>query len=496
MRLILRTVVVGVFLLSLFCPLPMAFGEARNEIRVSVSGLTNSSSSLFVNIQDNPQIQLQVSLRVNSPGKPIGIVIGQIELPFVDKTTFIQSEKSPGLWRWLKAPTPEGSVWSFALEFTPPIDIYDGDIPIFQVFIADPQPSIGKIYLREVHFFSGGEDTDISSLMTIPYSFFETGSFRDFPNTPQIWGTAEVYSLTTTTPTPVVTGFPDSTFRPQEVLKRAEIAKMAVTAFNIPLSPTIQSNLPFSDVAAHWAAIYITSAATAQPPLVKGYPDGSFQPDKAITKAELVKMLVCQKGWDKETPTATRSPTIPLPDVKDDFWAAPYIFAATSARHNLFLPDTGTLLDPSGNFNPNQAVSRVEACVLLKRALDLPDAIPPPPVPTTTIPSPTATPTSLPAPSDLTGVHRGDHIKLTWDVPSILRNMQVQPEYEIYRKEEGQGGYDNKYLVKIPGISGKATMEHLDGSIDSTKTYLYKIRISALGIFSDFSKEIRVAPPK
>jgi hypothetical protein len=47
--------------------------------------------------------------------------------------------------------------------------------------------------------------------------------------------------------------------------------------------------LPFSDVSGHWAEKYIRNVYFAG--LMKGYPDGTFQPDKAITRAELAKVV-------------------------------------------------------------------------------------------------------------------------------------------------------------------------------------------------------------
>lgn len=47
--------------------------------------------------------------------------------------------------------------------------------------------------------------------------------------------------------------------------------------------------LPFSDVSGHWAEKYIRNVYFAG--LMEGYPDGTFAPDKAVTRAELAKVI-------------------------------------------------------------------------------------------------------------------------------------------------------------------------------------------------------------
>lgn len=46
---------------------------------------------------------------------------------------------------------------------------------------------------------------------------------------------------------------------------------------------------PFSDVSGHWAEKYIRNVYFAG--IMEGYPDGTFAPDKAVTRAELAKVV-------------------------------------------------------------------------------------------------------------------------------------------------------------------------------------------------------------
>lgn len=80
----------------------------------------------------------------------------------------------------------------------------------------------------------------------------------------------------------MVKGYPDGNFMPAENITRAEFAAMATRFANITAG-----NKTFTDVPKdHWAYDVIQKAAEAG--WISGYPDGSFKPDQAITRAEVV----------------------------------------------------------------------------------------------------------------------------------------------------------------------------------------------------------------
>ncbi|MBD2847120.1 FIVAR domain-containing protein [Paenibacillus sp. IB182496] len=84
----------------------------------------------------------------------------------------------------------------------------------------------------------------------------------------------------------LMSGYPDGSFRPQSGITRAEMA--AVVANNLGLDEVAGS--PFADVSAsHWASGII--AAVQETGIMGGYPDGSFAPDRQLTRAEAVTIL-------------------------------------------------------------------------------------------------------------------------------------------------------------------------------------------------------------
>ena len=79
-------------------------------------------------------------------------------------------------------------------------------------------------------------------------------------------------------------GYPDGTFRPGKFITRAELA-VIVARF----AKLTEGDATFLDIAGHWAEFYIRMAAANG--WIKGYPDGTFRPNKPITRAETVALI-------------------------------------------------------------------------------------------------------------------------------------------------------------------------------------------------------------
>ncbi|MBU6146206.1 MAG: S-layer homology domain-containing protein, partial [Paenibacillaceae bacterium] len=85
----------------------------------------------------------------------------------------------------------------------------------------------------------------------------------------------------------VVLGQSERAFAPDARVRRAEFAKMIVRARGVPL---IGNETAFSDVpVSEWYAPYVAAAVKAG--MIKGFPDGTFGPDKPITREQLAVMI-------------------------------------------------------------------------------------------------------------------------------------------------------------------------------------------------------------
>jgi hypothetical protein len=120
----------------------------------------------------------------------------------------------------------------------------------------------------------------------------------------------------------LVEGYPDGTFRPDRDLTRAELATLMVRAKGIKL-PDRTAKKVFKDVNPDfWGAKYIEIAK--QEGLIKGYPDGTFRPNNKINKAEGIAILVRFENMKVAYEVYEK----PYWDVSTSYWGAKYIQAA------------------------------------------------------------------------------------------------------------------------------------------------------------------------
>ncbi len=83
----------------------------------------------------------------------------------------------------------------------------------------------------------------------------------------------------------IITGYPDGTFRPNAAITRAEFAAIAARFDN----DGDKTAAKFSDIATHWAKDEISIAYNNG--WITGYPDGTFGPQRDITRAETMTLV-------------------------------------------------------------------------------------------------------------------------------------------------------------------------------------------------------------
>jgi hypothetical protein len=95
----------------------------------------------------------------------------------------------------------------------------------------------------------------------------------------------------------VVNGYPDGTYKPERVVTRAEMAKLLVEALGY--GQLAGGQAVYSDTSGHWAEGYIAIATGIN--LVQGYPDGTFKPEGTLTFDEAVTMILRALGYTDES---------------------------------------------------------------------------------------------------------------------------------------------------------------------------------------------------
>lgn len=111
----------------------------------------------------------------------------------------------------------------------------------------------------------------------------------------------------------------------------------------------------FSDTGNHWANSSIEQMAASK--RINGYPDGTFKPDRQVSRAEFVNMANQTFGLSGTAANTNFN------DVKSADWFYPQVSAAQSVGYIQGYPD--------GTFKPNQSISREEAAAVLARLLKL-----------------------------------------------------------------------------------------------------------------------------
>ena len=120
--------------------------------------------------------------------------------------------------------------------------------------------------------------------------------------------------------------------------------------------PGISLDSRFDDLVGHWSAPFVE--ALAEQGLVKGFLDGSFQPDRQVTRAQFAALIVAA------FPNAESiRPVRQFPDVLANFWAAQAIRQAQTQGFISGFPD--------GSFRPNAPLTRVQAVVALVNGLNI-----------------------------------------------------------------------------------------------------------------------------
>ena len=114
----------------------------------------------------------------------------------------------------------------------------------------------------------------------------------------------------------IITGYPDGTFRPNAAITRAEFAAIAARFDN----DGDKTAAKFSDIATHWAKDEISIAYNNG--WITGYPDGTFGPQRSITRAETATMInrVIDRVPSEESHLLSRGVMQIWPDANPGDW--------------------------------------------------------------------------------------------------------------------------------------------------------------------------------
>lgn len=156
----------------------------------------------------------------------------------------------------------------------------------------------------------------------------------------------------------VVQGYADGSFRPEELVTRAEATKMLCLVLGT--APQSEAAPSFLDLpSSFWAFPYVEAAVQAR--WIQGYPDGIFQPDRPVSKAELLSMIARGEGWSNPELSVQTFADLPI-----DHWAFPLVQSCYA--HGVVRLGEPQISE-DGFLHPSVPATRAQAAVFLDRAL-------------------------------------------------------------------------------------------------------------------------------
>ncbi|MDD4351530.1 MAG: S-layer homology domain-containing protein [Candidatus Gracilibacteria bacterium] len=154
----------------------------------------------------------------------------------------------------------------------------------------------------------------------------------------------------------IISGYGDDNFGPEDKLTRAQAVKILLGATARKLQDVDTASFPDVEEDSSLLA-YIETAFNLG--VVSGYEDGSFKPERPVTRAEFTKILLtaAYKTIDDITAPAEGA----FSDVKEDDWFYKYVYSAKELGY------LGGYED--GTFKPDQNITRAEASKIVYQFL-------------------------------------------------------------------------------------------------------------------------------
>lgn len=149
----------------------------------------------------------------------------------------------------------------------------------------------------------------------------------------------------------ILTGYPDSTFKPDNSISRAEFTKILVQAFKLE---SLEQETQFNDTISHWANQYISTAAAHG--VVNGYNANYFHPDDCITREQMAAMITRAANLEKPDHNITFEDSNQISN-----WAKDAVNQAAESGIICGYPDN--------TFKPQNNLTRAEAAVVFERVL-------------------------------------------------------------------------------------------------------------------------------
>jgi len=255
--------------------------------------------------------------------------------------------------------------------FTVPPITRNGEIVFAHTKIGQVSGESGDVQLAKIRFEAIGYGETSVRLARVKLVDSQVNSTTESPNlsiTLQVAPRAAIfsdieghwaeYAILSAERMGWIKGYPDGRFGPRDEVTRAQFTTMLSRALMLTDPTTPRVNYIDADLIPDFAREHVSRAAAAG--IVQGLPDGTFAPDRLITRSEITVMIMRAARYDEKA-----APSKPL-DYRDanliGDWAYPAVAAAT---------ELGLVRGVGDNrFAPQGMTTRAEAVVLIMRLID------------------------------------------------------------------------------------------------------------------------------
>ena len=160
-------------------------------------------------------------------------------------------------------------------------------------------------------------------------------------------------------------------------MKKIICLVLSLFIFTSAISVSASETIALNDIEGHWAEESIQRIMNKG--IISGYPDGSFKPDKSVTRAELAKIVTIAFNLDSSDSLEE------FEDIDSTQWYYPYLEKSAhyipKYRLPVYYPSMVPYLSTAGKFLPNNEAVRMHVAEALVEImmdkdnieLDIPD---------------------------------------------------------------------------------------------------------------------------
>lgn len=229
--------------------------------------------------------------------------------------------------------------------------LYNVSASYYQPHLNQPIVIKGNTEIRAIAIGAGKIDSAVASTSVT----FDENVFNDLENYP--WARVAIEDLSSKD---IIKGMGNSRFAPEGPLTRAQFATMMVLALGE--KPQSVARVSFSDVkSTDWYYSYVAKAAEIG--IIKGYPDGTFRPNQVLSRQEMLTITVQAMGVKLDSENVAEELLAPFAsEGRISDWARGYVAYAEHLgilEHGHMVKET----DSGLSFDAQRPTARAEAAV-------------------------------------------------------------------------------------------------------------------------------------